>query len=95
MIAYIGAIAAILNIFATLIGGVMFIGRLEGKINVQNVQIKALAESNKLLQTVVTSSAVTDQKIVHLQGEIDDLKRGKGYIQERVATGPRAVDREY
>ena len=82
-LAVIGVVIAVLNLLLTSFGSLVFIIRLEGKMNVQTVRIKSLETSTQTVASVVTNNAVQDQKILQIERGLDALRRGEGYIKSR------------
>ena len=79
-LAVIGLSVAVVQLVVTLAGGLVFAIRLEGKINVQTVRIAAVETATTTFASVVTKTAVQDEKIMALDRTIEGLRRGEGYI---------------
>jgi len=86
----LAAVISIVNLLVVLVGGTAFIIRLEGRLNVQNVRIENIETSNKTLISVVSNSAVQDEKILNIDKRLDEFAHGRGFVFPR-----RAFDGEY
>jgi uncharacterized protein Yka (UPF0111/DUF47 family) len=67
-------------------------GRFAETIDIMNREIEDLKESMKIIAGAITTVAVQKSQIERIEKDIDDMKRGVGYKQDRIA---RSVDREY
>ncbi len=75
----------------------IYIIRLEGKINLLTFRtstveqtVKALAQTDSRLATIDERIASHGKMLATAQSDISDLRKGKGWIQ-----GPQGIDREY
>ena len=75
----------------------IYIIRLEGKINLLTLRTTTLEQTLKALAQTDSRLAIIDERIANhgkmlatAQGDISDLRKGKGWIQ-----GPQGIDREY
>jgi len=78
---------------------VVYIIRMEGKINLLTLRtgslekaLEALVSSNTRLATFEERLANHGKMLATAQGDISDLRNGRGFIQQRV---PPTVDHEY
>lgn len=89
-LAIIAALSSITNIMVTLIGGLIFIMKMNSRLDVQNVQIGALLVSTENIGKILTATAVVEQKIAAhtdmiatINRQVEDLRRGVGLIEPR------------
>lgn len=71
-----------------LVGGITVFATFRGKVVDLGADVSEMREDIRALNKVVVSMAVTDQRLTALEGDIRDLKHGRGFIRE-------AIDREY
>ena len=57
---------------------------LKGKVDIILVRLTGLESSFKSFQTMVTTSAVQDERIKNIENDIRDLRRGRGFIKEEM-----------
>lgn len=83
---------------ASILGGGVFvlmtmrsdIGGLKKADEEQGKQINGIQDEIKKISQVLITQATQDQRILHLEQDLHDLKRGRGFIQ-----GGRGIDHEY
>lgn len=92
-------IAVGIQTVAIIFGGITVVARTSAATKQLQRDLKAMEEELKDLAKVVTAQAVQAQRLddqsrrmTMLEQRIEEMRRGKGYVQERVAT---SVDREY
>lgn len=83
---------AIANLVITLIGGVVFVMRIEGRQNVQDVILQHLDKRVDSMSDTIKLVAGQAFEIAQLTKTVEELRRGNGWIQK--PNGP-SVDREY
>lgn len=93
------AIAAVVNIIATVGGGFFFVGKMTSRVDGIEASLVDLKKDVSDTKILVTASAVHESRIDRMENDIqaaetaiDMLRRGIGFIQDRKA---RSVDREY
>lgn len=69
-------------------------GRFAETINIMQEEIKELKDSTKIIATAMTTMAVQKVQIERIEKDINDMKRGRGYVQAR-DQHRTAVDGEY
>lgn len=78
-------------------GGVLMLMRMRSDIgslkradDSQGEQIAGIQDEIKKIGEVLIKQATQDQRILHLEKDLYDMKRGRGFIQ-----GLRGIDHEY
>jgi hypothetical protein len=92
-------LTAIVNLGVTLAFALIYLIRMEGKMNVFALRIRSLEESVfALIKTDVRLATIEERLTNHVsmlttaQRDISDLRRGDGFIR---ASGRSSVDGEY
>src|SRR5713226_4605819 len=82
-----------------LFGGAVMVIRNDGTLKVFQKELGKMQDELSTLSHVITKQAVQDERITEssrrmtlLEQRVEDLRRGRGYIQDRDA---KTVDREY
>jgi len=93
------SMGSILILIGNIVIFLIYIVRMEGKINLLTLRttsleetLKALTSSNARLATFEERLANHGKMLATAQGDISDLRNGRGFIQQRV---PPTVDHEY
>lgn len=89
------SIGAILSVMSVVFATGIFYAFTKSGIDTLRVNVSDIQSEMRMLREVVTSMAVQTERINNLSGRVervegvlDDLKRGKGFIRE-------TIDREY
>lgn len=96
---WIGLAGPVVQTIIFLGGGVVMVVRHDGALKAFQMEMSKMQLELRALAQVITKQAVQDERLNdqsrrmnNLEQRIEDLRRGRGYVQERdVAT----VDREY
>ena len=57
---------------------------LKGKVDIILVRLTSLETGFKSIQTMLTNSAVQDQRISNLEEDFRELRKGRGFIQREI-----------
>ena len=81
-------------VMASLIGAIVVFsyktGSFTRSVEVMQKELEGLKEIAKTISQVLTTVAVQKSEIEHIREDINDLKRGRGYIQ-----GEHGINGEY
>lgn len=69
-------------------------GRFAETIDTMEKEIEELRDSTKIMASAITTLAVQKFQIERIERDIADMKRGRGYVQERDQVR-NSVDGEY
>ena len=90
IIDYTITIGNIVEIGSILIGGIYALATIKSNVSVIKTEVDEMQAEIKKISEVLINQADQNRRIIHLEDDVRDLRRGEGFIR-----GPRGIDREY
>lgn len=92
VIDYTISIGNLIEIVSIIGGGLMVLITMRGDVNNMKEEIAAIQREIKTIGDVLITQAGQDQRILHLEESVRELRHGQGFIRGKFN---RSVDGEY
>ena len=80
----------LVEIASIIIGGLYALATIRSNVGVLKTEVGEMQTEIKKITDVLINQADQNRRIIHLEEDFGELRRGRGWIQ-----GPGGIDREY
>lgn len=74
----------IIEISTILLGGIVVFTNVRSRVDTLGKDVSEMRVDMKALSKTVTEVAVVSNRLNRLEGDVSDLRRGRGFIQEEI-----------